>query len=182
MVVAKAKLTEAQERRLAQLVAETERLRVQARQAEEKLSELTRTLAIYESDLIPNLLMEFDVEEAQLADGTQVSIGRSIKVSPKKENMAEVAAWVSEVGRGDLISRTVTVEYPKGVEVGPKNLCRYLQRREMGYTLEPSIHHSSLRALVEGLMRLGKKVPEELLGVFSLKKAIIKTPVFEGEA
>lgn len=174
-------LTDQQKIRLRALVNKTEEIRQQAREAEERLSELTKTLSRYESDLIPNLLSEFDCEEVTLDDGTSVSIGRKLTVSPTKDNREAVAQWAESIGRGDLVARSVSVDYRKGDDLSPKNLVRYLQRRGVEYTLESTIHPSSLKALVERMMEGGKLVPEELLGVFVLKKAIIKQPVFEGE-
>jgi hypothetical protein len=119
------------------------------------------------------------VNSQTLPDGTIVTIRSSFVVSPKKENRPEVAAWVRSAGGEPLLSHTVTVDLPKGQSSKPIEEAILLT----GYSpsVVESIHPSTLRAFVTDRIENGISVPEQLLGVFQLREAVLTVPVFDGE-
>lgn len=164
------------------LRSEVERLRAlrcEIESAEARLTVLKADEADLSSKAIPAEMRRLQIESLPLPDGTTVTVSKSFAVSPRKENRQAVMAWLATVGGSPLLSRTLSVEIPKGEDPSPVEQAILL--KGFAPTVTESIHPSTLRSFVSDMIEKGEAVPEDLLGVFQLHKTHITTPVFDGE-
>ena len=96
---------------------------------------------------------------------------------PKDDAKREACLrYIEEVGGGDLVKTSVTVEFDKGEIEQAKALVALLEDAEYRPTLARSIHSSTLAAFVRERVRDGKPIDYDQSGVYVAKIAVPKEP------
>lgn len=142
----------------------------------ETLGELNKQYIHISQHVIPSMLDELGMKSFDLKDGGRISVKDFMSGSlPKDPQQFEAAVdWLKDNDLESILKTHVNLQFGKGSDNEAKNLLAML--REQGY--EPNsqytAHPQTLYASIRELMKDGKTIPFELLGLYVGKRAEIK--------
>lgn len=127
---------------------------------------------------LPQAMTEVGLSEFKLVDGSAVAIETKTSASIPKARAAEAYAWLREHGHGDLIKRAVTVNFGRGEDELAAELLSFLSEElgEQPVKDAETVHAQTLGAFVRERLAEGDDLPGDLLGVFTLRRAVITRP------
>lgn len=147
-------------------------------EAEEFLKSAKERLRQVEEEELPDAMAEANISEFKLEDGSKIAVRDFIIGSLPKDDEARIKAlaWVEDHDGAELIRTQVSMKF--GVKEHNVALDLAEQLRERGYdvTTDHGIHPQSLYAWARELLRDGKDVDFELLGLTPGRKAFITAP------
>ena len=141
---------------------------------ETKLKAIKKVLTDLLEKEIPLKLQEMGLKEATLKDGTKISVVPTYFARIKKTDTTQAHQWLRENGFGDIIKRTIAIEFTKGEDDIASKVKSSLEND--GYLINDneSVHYQTLNGWVREQIEKGTELPRELLGVYQKNEAKIK--------
>jgi len=142
---------------------------------ENETKQLNKRLNVIKTTEIPELMSEIGVDKFELSDGTKIKISEFVAGSLPKENEARKKAfqWLEDHELGSIIKTDVNLTFGKGEDNMAKNLIASLQEQEYDPVVTKTVHPQTLQSSIKELMRDGKEVPLDDLGLYAGKTAKI---------
>lgn len=161
-----------QARKLAQEMIDVESL---IEEKESELKELKERLRMIKETDLPVLMESADLAEITLTDGRKIVIEVNYHSSITEENRAAAYRWLRETGRGGIIKRTVTMQFPKGKDENASKYAEWLRKKYPDYDITDAetIHSQTLKAFVREMMEEGEELPPSI-SVYRRTEAKIK--------
>ena len=157
--------TDEQRSELAELARGQVALEEEIARRERELLDLQREWRRLSEDVIPAKMRELGFRDFTLADGSAVEVKRTIWAGVTKANLQAAVAWLRDNGAGSLVKNQVTASFGREEDAAATTLTEELEARGLTIERKLSVHAGSLSAHVRELLRDGKSVPAELLGV-----------------
>jgi hypothetical protein len=172
-----------------------ENARLMAEQLEEAASAAKRAYEQMRRKTLPDAMMALSLSEFTTDDGLRLVLDDFVAGSLPKEDSGKRAlaiAHLNEIGGSDLLSRTITLRYPRSasneaavvadaikagrVFVLDENGAPVLNVSPADTSMSEQVHPQTLCAFVRQLLREGRACDPETLGLFvgqvvSIKKA-----------
>ena len=82
--------------------------------------------------------------------------------------------WLIDNNHGDLIKNEVKLKFSRGEEEAADKIVNELLAKGLNPQQVKSVHSGTLSAFVKEQLSEGAEIPEQLLGVYIGRKAIIK--------
>ena len=154
-IVAKAK-------RLVEIEMELDDLAAQAT----KLSKERESLRIHE---LPEMMFANDMTSVGV--GNKVIVIEPIveaSVPKEPERLERVVNYLVDIGEGGNIKRALQLDLPKGDAAMEDKICTAIRTIAVGLNprITPSIHAQTYKAIMRRLVKSGRDLPRDLLGVF----------------
>lgn len=151
--------------------------------AEEALKQAKAKLALYQDNLIPNVLRELDMPEIRLPDGRTVTCKMNVSCKVDERTMPDAEKWLAERDLDSIIKHQVITEFGKGENELAKEIYAVIEKAledkdKLPFTYikdQKTIHFQTLAAMVREQMGKGVDVPEEPFQLFVTDRATIKT-------
>lgn len=143
----------------------------------EELAQVNGRINKIKQTELPELMSEIGLQKFKLDDGSEISIKEFVRGSIPKDEIEKNKAfdWLEANELGSIIKTEVVMNFAKGQDNLAKNAIAMLE--ENGY--EPitgkTVHAQTLQATARELLREGKEVPLETLGLFAGKAAEFKS-------
>lgn len=161
---------------LRQKAEEWSELEMAVESLNEETSQLQKRINRIKQVELPEMMAEIGLNKFNLDDGTSIEINEFVSGSiPKdEEKKIEAFTWLENNELGSIIKTNVSLVFGKGEDNFAKNAVAMLE--ESGYepVSEKSVHAQTLQATARELMREGKEVPLETLGLYAGKTAKMK--------
>lgn len=155
----------------------------------EKLDEAQRTLADIEAtfndakevvrelseETIPHALESLGLDEIKTASGLKVTVRETVHARLSHETKAEAIQWLDENGHAGLVKRKVQIDFDREEAEAAMALLEELQGRFPAVYSDQTVHPSTLRAFVKGLVEDGEEFPRELFGTYIKKQAKVSS-------
>lgn len=123
---------------------------------------------------LPQLLMQAEIEEMTLTDGTKVKLMQAVQASISADNRAAAHKWLVEHNFGGLIKTNVSVAFEAAQHDEADALGERLVKEYGGAVeVDASVHPSTLKAFVRERIEAGDELPMDLFGVFTYTEAKI---------
>lgn len=161
---------------IADLAARQVWLEDQITVAEEVLKEKKRMWRQIAEDELPSAMAAVGMETFQLTDGSKISVKEDWKASITNRNRNFVMDWLKETGNDGIISNEIKVLFGKGDEKEAANLFSALGEDGQDVYQNETVNTGTLKALCRELMEKGIDIPVSELGMFVVRKAVIKMP------
>jgi hypothetical protein len=160
---------------LAAFAQEMRDLEVEIAEIEAKLKAKNDELSGLVEHRIPDFMDELGLSELRLKDGSKVIVDSGYVANISKERQDEAFKWLRDNGHGSLIKHVLAVNLKKDMEKVQAELVEVFKDKGVNFEDKESVHASTLKAFVnEQMSKEGSKLPQELFGVFPIRKAKIK--------
>jgi hypothetical protein len=142
--------------------------------AELRVKELAAQKRKIEEELLPAALDEMGVTKIVLEDGRTVSVDEVITATITKAKEAEAFGWLIDHGHAPLIKPEVKINLTDTTLLAQlEEEVRQLDA-DAKITSKQSVHWQTLRSFVKEQLERTEDFPEELFGVYRVRKAIVK--------
>lgn len=143
---------------------------------EKKLKEAKQARTEMLHETLPTAMAEAQLNEAKLDNGTSVKIKEYIAGTlPKEPEQRDTAIdWLSKNGFESIIKSTVKVEFGRGEYKDSLKLTQALEENSYRPDLSTGVHPQTLYAAARDLLRNGRNIPSDLLGLYIGRVAKIK--------
>lgn len=148
-------------------------------QQEESLRSAKERLRTLDEVELPELMAELGLIEFKMNDGSKVTIKEDVYggIGPLDEKAKAAAMdYVEANNGGPLIKTNVSLAFGKNQHNEALSLAGELREKGYEVSVENGIHSQTLKKFVRELQDDDKIVDLELLGMISLRKAIITPP------
>ena len=135
-------------------------------EAERVLKAAQDQVKALEQNRLPLLMDEAQQKLLVTTDGWQVSRDEIVRASISKDNLPAGVAWLNKNGHGSIVKRSVTVLFGRGEEQRAAEAIDVLREHKMEPEEAMSVNAQTLSALVRELLKEGKELPNETLGVY----------------
>lgn len=127
---------------------------------------------------LPQAMTDVGLTEFKLADGSRVGIDVKTSASIPKAREAEAFAWLEEHGYANIIKHQVTVSFARDEDPLAKNLLAFVKAElpEQPVVDKRAVAPQTLGLFVRERLAEGDDLPQDLLGVFTLRRAVIVKP------
>jgi hypothetical protein len=145
--------------------------------AETALAMLKAQLKVnMESDL-PLAMSACNMEKLTLTGGVLVEVRKVVAASIPSDKAAEGLAWM-EKNAPDLVKHTNAIEFPRAEDKFFKKFLRDLanRKRPVNASSKDYVNPQTLGKFVRDRDKEGLSVPEDILGVFRLTRAVVSSP------
>lgn len=129
-----------------------------------------------EEGRIPSFLGEAGLSLVALEDGTRIEVGENLTASIAGKTLPIVIDWLRKTNNDGLISTEVTSCFAKGKLADAEKLFDELKERNLSVELAENVNTGSFKSLVKELLEAGESLPLEELGVYIVRKAVVKRP------
>jgi hypothetical protein len=140
------------------------------------LKQAKRELREISDDQLPAAMLEYNIREFTLEDGSQIKVKHFYSASIPKDKMAEAFDWLNANGYGDLIKNQVSVSFVRGQEEKAQGLVQELEDRNLPTSNKKWVEPMTLKAFARELVEAGKSLPFDLFGLFIGETAKITKP------
>ena len=156
-------------------MAQTLEWQIEAKEVE--ILELRRRLREIVADRLPAAMMAVNMEAFRLADGSSLEIKRIIRASISEDNRDSAFSWLRENNFGDIIKNQMTVLLDRGQDNVAGEIADLIHvKYGLDVDRKETVHPSTLSKFVREQMERGRNLPDDLLGIYSGREAVIKTP------
>lgn len=136
-----------------------------------QLLEKQATLQKLSTEIIPAIFLEIGLSEIKLSDGRKVQIKKFYSASINDENRDEAFMWLRKNNLGDIIKHELKVNLGKGEDAKAEKIKAQLQKLQMNYIDNETIHPQTLKAFVKEQIEAmgdeeGSKFPVKLFKVY----------------
>ncbi|MGD9687873.1 MAG: hypothetical protein AB7U43_12975 [Desulfobacter sp.] len=159
---------------LVQIGEQLEKYKADAEKIEQQLKQLNEQVRMLETEVLPEGLKNLGIKDLTLASGAKITLVDVVSASITEENRPAAHNWLRENGHGDIIKNNVTVTFGKGEDEHAKIVVdKLIQARESGdvrfgdIEQKETVHTSTLKAFVRGLLAEGAKFPGELFKLYT---------------
>jgi len=156
------------------------------REIERELEELDRYAATLKVELttieeknLPQILEALGMSDYGLKDGSRIELEGKFQgalVVKDLEQRKRQLDWLVKNEGQDLIKNTFTLTFPKGKDEEAKALRELLSEYDFDFTVEESVHASSLGSFIKEKVQKGHEIPFDVLKWRYFQKAKIKEP------
>lgn len=108
-----------------------------------------------------------------LQDGRVVKVNPYYGASISKERKVEAHKWFRDTKQGGIIKNELVIVFGKGDDKKVREFQRLAAKNGLTHARNETIHPSTLKSFVKEKLTEGKKLPLELLGVYSGKRATV---------
>lgn len=133
---------------------------------------MSREMDDIQTRQIPDALLEAGVTEIKTLDGLKVSTKLFVGGIPA-EKKTEVYNWLDANGHGDVIKRSVAVNFTKGEEQAASHTMQLLRDAGLAPMEKQDVHYQTFSALMKELSLKGVNIPLDQWGVYYGQKATI---------
>lgn len=146
-----------------------------------RLSELNDLLKTNQEVDLPEAMTAAGMQNFTMTNGASVEIKKIVAASITKANQDAAFTWLEDNKHGDLIKRSYTIEFGKEDLAWAKKFEADMLKRKkkLKYKRKESVAPQTLGAFVREMDKEQIAVPEKLLGVFRLRKAIVTLPALD---
>jgi len=137
---------------------------------EADLTQAKRDLARIETEDLPELMREVQLQSITMDSGEVIEIVDEVSCGITDERKSAAHNWLIDNGFGGLIKTEVVAKFGKG-EYQAALACA----NQIGGLVMESVHASTLKAFVKEQMKAGKNLPNDLFGIFPYSKAKLKS-------
>lgn len=155
----------------------------EVREKDQKIEELKQKLkdTQYERDKlvqehIPDMMHELGMEQFVLNDGTGVEIKPEVYASIPEAKREMALEWLRQNGFGDLIKRTLTLQFGMGEDERAAETAKELYEEGHNFQQKTTVLPQTLKAFVREQDRNGNLLPEELFSIHRVTVAKFKQP------
>jgi hypothetical protein len=145
---------------------------------EKKLKTTKEALRKVSWEQLPEAMFSLKCTSFELADGSKVEVGETLRCSITKANEEWCFNWLRESGNGDLIRNVVSTTFGVGEETSAEMLGVYLDSNKQPYDQKQSVHPSTLKAFCG--VELDEREPDEEwrkhFGIFEQRISKITRP------
>ncbi len=166
--------------RLGKMVAEMAQLVLQEEELEDKLKEVKNQLKQFQENLVPELMIELDLNDLTTKGGIRVEMREEVRASfPKDQDRRDIAfSWLKQSGNEGLVKHEFKIRYGRDSAQEVERLARLLEEHGISKTAtveqDQTIHHQTLVAFLKRELKEGHDVPLEAFGAFTQRFAKIK--------
>lgn len=146
---------------------------------EEQLKRVNGKITEIERNELPEMFTRagisgLDVEAIDNHPAFRAELGTVYTAKIPDGKHEEAYQWFEEQGFGDLVKATIIILF--GMQEHEKRLAvmELLNDHSIEYSVNESVHHSTLKAFVKREIQAGHIVPRDLLGVFIFDEVKIK--------
>ena len=159
---------------LTSLVASLDEAERKVSEIEEQLKEAKKVAKRISEQDIPTLFAEMgSVQSLELTDGRKVTVKDDFAVSIKKADQPLAYNWLRDNNKSEIIKRSLTLQFDRGQsEEAEKALCLLLDNG-LEATDAESVHHSTLKASLKGMIEDGTNLPD-MFNYYPYQKTVIK--------
>lgn len=132
-------------------------------QVNKQLEELQKQANRLGQEEIPNLLLQHNVSEIRLQDGTKVIVKEETSCSIPDEKRSKFFAFLEEREESDIIK--LQLQFKKMPQERLEMLFDFLNGYDFEYESERGVHPQTLKKYVKGLLGLDKEKEEREEGI-----------------
>lgn len=141
---------------------------------EDSLKDAKKRLRAISEGELPDAMDEEGINSFVLKSGGKISVEVKMFASLAKKNHPEIVAWLREINAESLIKHEVGVAFSKGQDaIAQDHLKTLLGDWGDNVYDRVTIHTGSVKSLVKELVADGHDVPVELLGLSTLRTAVL---------
>jgi GH24 family phage-related lysozyme (muramidase) len=153
--------------RIRAYTARVDTLTLELEQAKEELNRLVLVQ-------VPDAMQEAGLTDITLDDGSKLVVKSDVKVSINEANRAAAFSWLRRYGHDMAVKNVLEVDLrPLPSDERAKILTMLDRQYHAEPTINESIHHSTLKSIVAGMLENGATIPE-CISVFQFRKALLK--------
>lgn len=163
--------------RLADLLREQER---EVARLELLLRDAKEAAQRTETEDLPDLMIELNLTEIKLLDGTKVEVRKEVQCGISEERRPAAHRWLQDHGFGGLIKTELIVGFGRDERdkaVAAAGQVAALLDRDVGF--DEKVHPATLKSFIKEQMELGPEgsnPPAELFAIYPFNKAKLTAP------
>jgi len=131
------------------------------------------SLRVIREGFLPEAMSAADLKSIELENGSKLSVSMKYVGNIKKDNEDAALVWLKETKRSGVITPALTIPVAKGHLDQAEAIAKRLEGFGINYSLKPSVHWQTLRALVRELYESGEKIPD-CITTYTINEAKIK--------
>lgn len=147
---------------------------VNVERIEQELKDAEAELRRIVEEALPVAMFELGLTGLTLEDGSTLKIEESVHAAITKANEAEAFDWLRKHELGDVIKNDITASFGKDEDAKAQALVVSLSKLGYVYKRRESVHPGTLKALAREKIVAGDPLPEDLFGVHTINRAVIK--------
>lgn len=166
-------------REITALISAQLRLEQELLHAQATVQELEHKLRRVSDELLPDALVNLNISEFKLADGSSVKVKQLLEAGITEQKAPEAFKWLRGHGFGDLIKHQLVVKFSRGEEEKLKKLKPELLKLGVDFNDKEQVHPQTLKAFCSEQMgnpETATGFPTELFGVMQFKRCSITPP------
>lgn len=156
------------------LVKKVDSINKAKKDLEDKLAEVEKERQQLVEVTIPSILSANGIETIKLTDGRTLSYKEEYFVSISNANKEAAMKWFEGCGLADIIKNEVKVSFPAGEEDKAHQLEEMLSRSNIPYTNKRDVHPSTLKSVVNNLIKEGQMPPQDIFSIYQKRIAKVK--------
>jgi hypothetical protein len=133
---------------------------------EARIEQTKADIGMLEKRLIPDIMNMVGLTELKLKDGSKITLKPDVGGSVPKDRMEAVSDWLEANNSAAIMKRSLVVDFDKKEQLIAANT---------PFSINTSIHHSTLQAFIREQVETNPEFPRELFGVYEAQKAVVKT-------
>lgn len=141
---------------------------------EQTLAERKKELDRVQTDLLPTAMMAAGVVDFKLVDGSKISVREVVRCNIKADNKAAAYEWLRANGAEPLIKNKLELSFIRGQDEQAQKAVAMLRNIGLFPVMKEDIPWNTLASWAAEQLEAGKALPDELLGLYVGKKAVIK--------
>lgn len=164
-------------KRLSELAGTLRETKDKISKIEKILADLKKNESRIETEDMPELMLELDMKNFTLSDGTKIEVINDLICGITEANRNDAHTWLRKNNFGGIIKTLVTQHYGPGeLEEATKNAEAIKTLTGRAASLLESIHAGTLKAFLKEQRAKGTKIPEKLFGLFPFSRAKVTPP------
>lgn len=141
------------------------------------LQDLNKALLRVSSIELPNAMQSAGLVSVGLKDGSSIKIESGVATSITAATHDSAIQWLSSNGFGDLVKRTVSVNFKREDAAKHQVLVDLLEREGFQeYSVSENVHPQTLKAFVNEQVKKGAPPPADTFNLFPYTKTKVVRP------
>lgn len=154
-----------------QLFVQMKRFEDEAAELEAQASKATAKANHIAEVLLPSLMSNIGLDEFKTSDGKVVKLVDKVQAGITEANADKAFSWLRSVGQGEIIRRTMKLDFGPGDPKAAKALEALAELNVIPATDKEGVHHATLAKTIKDLVAADESVPLELFGARIFKRA-----------
>lgn len=156
------------------LVSKVDSINKAKQELEDRLAEVEKERLKLIEVTIPSILTANGIETIKLTDGRTLSYKEEYFVNISAANKEAAMNWFESCGLSDIIKNEVKVSFPAGEDDKANQLGEMLSRSGIPYTQKRDVHSSTLKSVVNNLIKEGQMPPQDIFSIYQKRTAKVK--------
>lgn len=149
----------------------------QIEEAEAHLKFLQGEAMFIDTELLPDIMRELEMQDFTLENGTKVKVTETLNCAITEANREKAHQWLRDNKFGGIIKTVIMQEYAAGeIDEARKNAEAIAEVTEREANIIETIHASTLKSFLKEQRKKGTKIPQVLFGLFPFSKAKVVPP------